>query len=433
MPKRERVMLYKIVYILLNKAIIVNYFSQKGKYVIKILHKNIQTARFVKDHSSYIIEYNDRLLENSITLSLPNSQRFYKWEYQFPPFLETFLPEGYLYEIFKNLLAKEYGEVNEYLVFSLLASNIENRVLFESSAKSLEFPTLNLDELLLYDDEDTFNNLLKTFLNKNAISGVQPKTIAVVQDKESLQFKEYIVKTWGSEFAYLAENEYFCLKAVKRAGVETASVHLSKNKNFLVVEKFIYKNESELWGFEEILSLQGKTREKKYSGSYEQIAKIIYGFCTNKKESMRAFFKTIVMNYLLRNGDAHLKNFGLLFSDDFSEIKFSPAYDIVTTTAYIFRDKPALTLGGKKIWWAKSALIKFGRKHCMLSKYEAEQYYAECYEALKVSIGELEEYISQNRHFKKIGQRVLDSWRSSLDEVDIKELDSELIRSWKKS
>ena len=167
---------------------------------------------------------------------------------------------------------------------------------------------------------------------------------------------------------FRSENEYFCLKAVEKAGVEIPKIQLSKNKRFLLVEKFIYKNDGTLWGFEEILSIMNKNKDKKYSGSYEQIAKIVYGFCTNKRESMHNFFKTVVMNYLLKNGDAHLKNFGLLFSDDFNEIKFSPAYDVVNTLVYIYKDKPALTLSGKKIWWSKKELLKFGQQHCLLSK-----------------------------------------------------------------
>jgi len=37
------------------------------------------------------------------------------------------------------------------------------------------------------------------------------------------------------------------------------------------------------------------------------------------------------MDYLLFNGDAHLKNFGLLFTKDFQQIYLSPAYDVVCT------------------------------------------------------------------------------------------------------
>ena len=186
-----------------------------------------------------------------------------------------------------------------------------------------------------------------------------------------------------------------------------------------------------MWGFEEILSLMDKNRDKKYSGSYESVAKVIYAFCTDKKESMKDFFKTVVMNYLLKNGDAHLKNFGLLFSDDFKEIKFSPAYDVVNTVVYIHKDKPALTLNGKKVWFSKKELLKFGQKSCLLSKKESEIYYKECLDSLKLSIKELKLYIEKNKNFSSIGNKILDSWKLSLKEEDIKEMDDELIRSWK--
>ena len=399
--------------------------------MIKIRHHDHTIASFYKDRNRYAISYESVLLRDSIALSLPNTQKLYTWEHRFPPFLESFLPEGYLYEIFKNLLAKEYGEVNDYLIYSLLASNIENRVTFQSEIDSITYPVLSIDEILEDDSTDTFNRLLHTFLNKNAISGVQPKTLAVVKDKESLVLKEHIVKTWGEEFPYLAENEFFCLKALEGAGVEIPKIHLSKNRRFLLVEKFIYRGDHTLWGFEEVISLMDKNRDKKYSGSYEQVAKMIYQFSTNKKRSMEQFFKTIVMNYLLKNGDAHLKNFGLLFSDDFSEIRFAPAYDVVNTVVYIYKDKPALMLNGKKIWWSKKVLLRFAQTQCYISKSDSERYYEECMTALKEAIIRLEGYIEEHTHFRSIGTKMLDSWRLSLLEQDMKEIDNELIRSWK--
>lgn len=71
----------------------------------------------------------------------------------------------------------------------------------------------------MYDSEDTFIQLLKRFMNKNTIAGVQPKTIAIVTDKVQLDSKDYTIKTWGQEFPYLAENEYFSMRALQRAGV----------------------------------------------------------------------------------------------------------------------------------------------------------------------------------------------------------------------
>ncbi len=397
--------------------------------MIDIFHNQNNIALFIKDNRNFIIDYKNFDIKNSIALSLPNTQKIYLYDYKFPPFLETFLPEGYLYEIFKNILSKEYGKVDDYLIFSLLSSNIKSRIEFQSDLKdSVNFPSFDIDEILDNDTDDTFSNLLQIFLNKNAISGVQPKTIALL--KEKLHTKEYIIKTWGNEYQDLALNEYFCLKAVQKAGVKTVNVKLSKNNKFLIVEKFTPKSDGSFYGFEEILSLMDKNKESKYDGSYEQIAKIIYTFTTNKKESMVAFYKTVVMNYLLKNGDAHLKNFGLLFDDDFANIFYSPAYDVVNTVVYIYKDKPALMLAGKKIWWAKETLIKFGQKSCLLPSNEAKEYYQECFDALKWVIGELEEYLLKNPDFK-IGKMIVDSWKLSIKEVTTKEIDDDTIRTWK--
>ncbi|MDY0122503.1 MAG: HipA domain-containing protein [Sulfurimonas sp.] len=399
--------------------------------MIDIFHNEKVIASFIKDNNNFIIDYKNHEIKNSIALSLPNTQKIYLYDYKFSPFLESFLPEGYLYEIFKNMLSKEYGRVDDYLIFSLLCENIQSRVQFQSDLTNrINFPTFDLDEILRDDTSDTFSKLLHTFLNKNAISGVQPKTIAFLKEKEKLDTKEYIIKTWGEEYQDLALNEHFCLRIAKKAGIKTANNRLSKNNKFLIVEKFTLKDDGGFFGFEEILSLMEKNKENKYDGSYEQVAKIIYQYTTNKKESMIAFYKTVLINYLLKNGDAHLKNFGLLYEDDFSHIFYSPVYDIVNTVAYIHKDKPALMLKGKKIWWAKEALIEFGCKSCLLSKSEALSYYDECFKALEWGIAELENYLRDHQNFS-IGQIMLESWKMSLEEKNMKEVDNDTIRTWR--
>jgi len=397
--------------------------------MIDLYLKDKKIASFSQDKKSYLIDYKDFSISNSISLSLPNTKRFYIYEYRFPPYFETFLPEGYLYEIFKQILTKEYGYIDDYLIFSKLSPNIKSRIEFKSDFSKLDFEFLEIDNILTNDTNDTFTQLLDIFLNKNAISGVQPKTVALLKNKETLQIKEYIIKTWGDEYPSLAENEYFCLHACKKAKITIPNIQLSQNKKFLVVENFIFKDK-EILGFEEILSLMDKNRDSKYDGSYEQVAKIISQFTTNKKESLTQYFKIVVMNYLLKNGDAHLKNFGLLFSQDFSEIYLSPTYDIVNTTSYIFRDKPALMLQGKKVWYAKDELLTFGIKNCFLTKKEAELFYGECLEALKSTITDIKEYIINNPEFSKIGNRMCESFNISLENRTIKELPVELTRYW---
>ena len=132
--------------------------------MIEIFHHQKAVASFIKDNRNFIIDYKDFDIQNSIALSLPNTQKIYLYDYKFPPFLESFLPEGYLYEIFKNLLSKEDGKVDDYLIFSLLSSNISSRVGFKSDLQnSVEFSEFNIDEILINDTNDTFNNLLQTF------------------------------------------------------------------------------------------------------------------------------------------------------------------------------------------------------------------------------------------------------------------------------
>ncbi|GAB6045259.1 hypothetical protein JCM11957_08570 [Caminibacter profundus] len=384
--------------------------------MIEIFHHNNFIATFQAENKKYILEYKNFDLNNSISLSLPNTQKFYITEFDFIPYFESFLPEGYLFEIFKNYLTKEYGYIDDFLLFSFLAPNIEGRISY-GKIKDFEIE-FELDYILENDTNDTFNYLLNVFLQKNAISGIQPKTIAILKDKEKLNIKNYIIKTWGNEFPYLAENEYISLKTLEFAGIKIPNLYLSKNKKFLIVERFDGKD----LGFEEVLSLMGKVRVFKYNGSYEQVAKTIYQYLSDPKE-MEEFFKLIVMNYLLKNGDAHLKNFGLLFNDDLSEIHLSPAYDVVTTTAYIFKDKPALTLFGRKKWYYEE-LIEFGRKYCFLDK--AKDLYDECIEAKNKGIKLLEEYINNNPHFEIIGKRMLDSWQN-------KEITDDIIRTWRKN
>ena len=366
-----------------------------------------------------------------VSLSMPYRKETYISSFSLHPIFEMNLPEGYLFEIFKNFLSKEYGYIDDFLVLSYLAPNIEGRLEFKSEFKGKYFESLNIDEILNNDSEDTFLKLLRTFLDKNAISGVQPKTLAIVKDKDTLALKEYIVKTWGDEYPYLAQNEYYSMRAVQRAGVKIPNIQLSKNKKFLLVEKFNYQKEQNSYmGFEEVLVLLGKNRDKKYSGSYEQVAKIIYGASTNKVSSMTQFYKTVIMNYLLKNGDAHLKNFGLLYDSEFKRINYAPAYDIVTTVAYIYRDKPALMMFGKRVWWGKNELVRFGVEHCFFTKSEALKMYQECQEALKNSIEELRGIIEKDEKFRAIGLKMLDIWSLSLDEKTYKELPLETIRNW---
>lgn len=84
------------------------------------------------------------------------------------------------------------------------------------------------------------------------------------------------------------------------------------------------------------------------------------------------------------------------------------------------------------MWFGRKELVKFGVEACYLSHSHATTLYETCLEALKESIGELEEYISQNENFKEIGSKMLETWKLSLDEKTYKEIPVEITRNWTK-
>jgi serine/threonine-protein kinase HipA len=56
--------------------------------------------------------------------------------------------------------------------------------------------------------------------------------------------------------------------------------------------------------------------------------------CTDPPAALEQFFAYLVLSVLVRNGDAHLKNFGVLYDDQRTWL--SPLYDQVTTTIYTY-------------------------------------------------------------------------------------------------
>ncbi|MBU4110559.1 HipA domain-containing protein, partial [bacterium] len=258
---------------------------------------------------------------------------------------------------------------------------------------------LTLEELLQPKSINLFNELVSRFALNSPLSGVQPKVLARVQDKATLKLDDYIVKSWGDDYPQLALNEYYCMSIAKYAGIDVADFYISDDDKLFIMKRFDIQEDGTTLGFEDMCVLQAKQREDKYEGSYEQIAKSIKIFVSpeHKRASLQAFFKIIIINNLVQNGDAHLKNFGLIYKN-ITDIKLAPAYDIVSTTVYIKNDIPALTLLGSKKWWDKKYLLRFGVEFCELSKSDVLALYEECLHALEIVKNEIDVRIQRENN-----------------------------------
>lgn len=359
------------------------------------------------EENEYIFSYKTEDKKDFISLTMPIRAKSWNSKALHPLF-EMHLPEGYLLSIIKKHFSK-LTKTDDFGLLKLMSPSIKGRVSYEQDLK-VELKPLLLDDLLHSSNEKLFDELVSRFALNSPISGVQPKVLAQIENKATLKLEDYIVKSWGEEYPELALNEYLCMRVVQKANICVPKFYLSQDRKLFIMKRFDIKDDNTYLGFEDMCVLFGKNRDDKYEGTYEQIAKTIKTFVSPKykKESLENFFKMIVINFLLKNGDAHLKNFGLIY-DDISNIKLAPAYDVVTTTVYIKNDIPALHLLGSKKWWKEKQLLKFGIEFCDLTAKEVKELYEICVKAKDEIIEEAKSY-KKDEQVSEFIDNLIEKW-----------------------
>jgi serine/threonine-protein kinase HipA len=169
-------------------------------------------------------------------------------------------------------------------------------------------------------------------------------------------------------------------------------------------------------GFEDFCVLNGKTASQKYDGSYEGVTRRIRDFVSPEqvRPALAQFFKALALSCALKNGDAHLKNFGVLYDDAESEVRLAPIYDLVTTTAYKPADILALTLGGSKRWPAAKALLAFARTHCNMTEARARELLGAVAQGVLRAAQELRQHLHGTPAFQTVGAAMLAEWSVGL-------------------
>lgn len=235
-----------------------------------------------------------------------------------------------------------------------------------SDSNSLE---KKLEEILAWDGaEDIFAGLVNRYILRAGISGVQPKALVPEhQDSAPQRFtsktSDLIIKTGRDEFPGLTISEFLCMSIAREAGIAVPEFYLSDNGKLFVMRRFDRDEQLNPIGFEDMAALMGLAAEQKYSKSYSAIAKAIRLFCPPDQvpTSLAQLFAMVSLSCIVGNGDAHLKNFGLLYSDPTQrDARLAPAYNIVSTTAYIPEDVLALDLvGNKSLFASRQGLLDF--------------------------------------------------------------------------
>jgi serine/threonine-protein kinase HipA len=100
---------------------------------------------------------------------------------------------------------------------------------------------------------------------------------------------------------------------------------------------------------EDLAQVRGFYADDKYLGSFETLGNLIYR--RRDVEALREFARRLTFNILIGNGDAHLKNWSLIYPDPRIPT-LAPAYDLVATFVYRppseGQETMALSLGRSK-------------------------------------------------------------------------------------
>ena len=279
------------------------------------------------------------------------------------PSLSNLLPEGSLRELLAQSLKVHID--NEFHLFSYLGRDLPGALIAapmtpedvpdsvlstHGKAKAVKFETPNME-------------------NRFSLAGVQMKFS--MKEKEGRynltkgdELGDWIIKTPSTKHSHVPLNEYTAMSLASLAGIDIPDIklvdvdkldnlppiNLPKERQAFAIKRFDRDGRTRIH-MEDFAQILVKYPHEKYnSANYEQIGRVIYEFSGDGLADAQQFARRLLVNILLANGDAHLKNWSLIYPDQVTP-RLSPAYDIVTTRVYIENESEfALNLGKNKRW-----------------------------------------------------------------------------------
>ncbi len=357
------------------------------------------------------------------------------------PIFEMNLPEGALRERLRLAFAKATGSFDEFDLLSIVGRSQLGRVRFTGVEDQLdeEVPFQSVDEILSSRrGGELYRYLIEKFATYSGISGVQPKFL--VRDEGRLALHQgskrtlspsfrgatHIVKFWDpSEFPQLAANEFFCLKVAERCGLPVPAHNIAEDGSALVMERFDLRPDGTYCGFEDFCVLNARRTDEKYRGSYEtNVMKRFQQFANSRSvlEESLQLFTLIALNCAIRNGDAHLKNFGIVYESVMGEAHLAPVYDLVTTSVYLPQDRMALTLNGTNQWPTVKDLIRFGEGRSLGTRGKLVEILDRIGDALSDTTNEVITYAREHPEFTPIADEMMKHWNVGRESIAFQKL-----------
>ena len=288
------------------------------------------------------------------------------------PILSNLLPEGALRELIAQGLKIHIDQ--EFHLFSYLGQDLPG-ALIATPLTTDDLPESVLADILGKNYQHTHIAGFEPFPQRHKFS------LAGVQMKFSMKEKEgrynlskaddlgdWIIKTPSTKHKDVPLNEYCAMQLASLVGINIPEIKLVDlaqlenlppinlpNESHAFAIKRFDRHQNNRIHMEDFAQVFIKYPHEKYNAvNYEQIGRILYQFSGDALSDVQQFARRLLVNILLANGDAHLKNWSLWYPDQITP-RLSPAYDIVTTRVYFGSEQhTALNLAKTKDWYQLS-------------------------------------------------------------------------------
>lgn len=347
--------------------------KRRAPEILEVYLQNKHVGKLISDNATLSFAYDKAYLQDKdavkISASLPLQEEAFDHQTT-SSFFSGLLPDGDV----RTRLAK-YLKITEKNTFALLkeiggecagaisvypkgaSPNTNNtqtyRVLSDKEADQVlsaldKRPMLAGEEDVRMSGAGAQNKLMVAFVDgKIAIpTGVTPST--------------HIIKPPIKDLYDTVQNEYFCLKLAKAIGlpVPEVSIYWLKGKPYYLIERYdrIENKDGSVLrlhqeDFCQAMQFPPETKYENEGGPslvdcFDLLNEHIRsGFMAGKNKV--TLLKGVIFNYIIGNGDAHGKNYSILYTDG-AEI-VAPFYDLMSTIVYSNPRKAtmAMKLGNK--------------------------------------------------------------------------------------
>lgn len=273
------------------------------------------------------------------------------------PFFSNLLPEGHM----RTYLAERAGvnQVREFFLLWVLGQDLPGAITIKPADGEAWPPDAAADDD--HHGGDDHENALRF-----SLAGVQIKFSAINETNGGLTIPakgvggSWIVKLPSQRFEGVPENEFSMMTLARLIGIDVPALKLidpGTIRNLpeglgelkgpaLMIERFDRLPDGSPVHIEDFAQIFGIYPHEKYrKGNMRSIARVIAS--ESNEADIAEFLRRLTFNMLIGNADMHMKNWSMIYPDR-RRAALAPAYDFVSTIAYLRDDNAALNVSRTK-------------------------------------------------------------------------------------